>query len=427
MTCKSIFLNLIILSQTILLNSQVSLTNPDVTYTQNFNGLSAGTDGTSFTWSNNTTLTGWYLSPTIVMTESSTSSMNNTGAPYMIVSGSDRSIGGRASGTSPNNNIYLGVRLKNNTGQTLSALDLSYYGEQWSIAENQTNVNKLAFSYQISSSAITSLTSGSWTNVTGANFTQIYTSSQSSSMGGSACSGTSAQCLALNGNASANRTLISLTIPISLAPGDEVMLRWYDVNDAANDHHLQIDEVSITPRASVILPITLSWFEGNCSESGIGFMWVSESEWDLEKYTIEYSLDGTNANNVAQLQVTDNSSKQKKYDYLLDRQNTKSGYYRLNTFDLNGNKNSFNWVYISCENHPNPQLFPNPTSGLFSLMGVKTGTSLQLYTNQGQLLQESITSEDETHFDLSKYVNGIYFLLLSGEEQTESLKITVSH
>ncbi len=222
--------------------AQISFSTIGTAKTENFNTLT--NSGTSITWSDNTTLAGFYVSPTTVRIEASTSSMDNAGAPYIIANGTDRSLGSRASGTSPNNNIYFGARFVNNTSSIIKSLEVSYYGEQWSIAENGSNVNKLSFSYQKSSSTITSLTSGSWTNNTSLDFSQIKSCHTTS---GCNSSNTSAQYSALDGNNSANRVLKYAVFNVTLNPNEEIMLRWYDLNDAANDHHLQIDELSVTP------------------------------------------------------------------------------------------------------------------------------------------------------------------------------------
>lgn len=424
MCFKQFFQTIFTLTLTIIVHGQVSMTAVDVAYTQNFNSLSAGSDASSFTWSNNTTLTGWYVSPTSVTVESSTSSMNNTGAPYQIVSGADKSIGARASGTSPNNNIYIGMRLKNNTGQMLSAIDLSYYGEQWSIAENQSNVNKLYFAYQISSSSITSLTSGSWTNVSSADFTQLYTSSQSSSMGGSACTGTSAQCLALNGNASANRRLISVTIPLSLAPGEELMLRWYDLNDAANDHHLQIDDISVTPRASVILPVTLTSFHGICSNDRLNFSWSVGSELQLDKYLIEFSADGQEISELGEINRRPGDTDDKKYEFSVAAEQN-NGYYRLTTVDLNGTRTSYNWIALSCESGFYPEIYPNPSQGVVSISGLEGTTQIYVYNSLGKLCMQTVITEGNQLLDLHQLAEGMYTLVAQYGNKTAKLKLSL--
>jgi hypothetical protein len=53
---------------------------------------------------------------------------------------------------------------------------------------------------------------------------------------------------ALDGNATANRTVFSnVLLPgVVLLPGQEIFLRWVDLNDAGNDHGLAVDDFSLT-------------------------------------------------------------------------------------------------------------------------------------------------------------------------------------
>ncbi|MGL5889164.1 MAG: hypothetical protein ACRC3B_04730, partial [Bacteroidia bacterium] len=157
--------------------TQAGLATIGVPYTQDFNTLPNTTDGVAvFGWANNTFFTGWYVSsvPVVEATCGPTAaSVNNGGGTYVIASGTDRNFGSRASNAS--GTVNFGVRLVNSTGSALTSIYVRYYGEQWSVAENQANVNTLAFSYQ-TAATVASLTAGTWTNVTALDFQQIYTS-----------------------------------------------------------------------------------------------------------------------------------------------------------------------------------------------------------------------------------------------------------
>ena len=113
--------------------AQASLTAIGTPYTQDFNTLPNTTDGSTMSaWTQNSTLPGWYIDegiggscsgtacddrPTI---EASYTSMNNGGNAYVFASGSDRSLGSRAAGST--GTVYFGVRLVNNTGNTITSL-----------------------------------------------------------------------------------------------------------------------------------------------------------------------------------------------------------------------------------------------------------------------------------------------------------------
>ncbi|MFN6564165.1 MAG: Calx-beta domain-containing protein [Nostoc sp. ChiSLP01] len=195
------------------------------TYSQNFNSLLSS--GTSISWVDDSTISGWYTTRTSYNPGTGT---NNTGGLYSFgTTVSDRALGSVASGTT--GTIYYGLRLQNNTGSSITQLQVGYTGEQW---RNGGNISpqQLKFSYQ-TGSTLTSLTTGTWTPVTSLNFTSPIATTTTA---------------ALNGNQSANRVVITpltITLATPIANGEEIILRWEDIDDSNNDHGLAIDDVSV--------------------------------------------------------------------------------------------------------------------------------------------------------------------------------------
>ncbi|MEH1860615.1 MAG: Calx-beta domain-containing protein [Nostoc sp.] len=196
------------------------------TYSQNFDTLAAS--GTSIAWTNDSTISGWYATRTNYITGTGS---NNTGGLYSFGSANnaDRALGSVASGTT--GAIYYGLRLQNNTGSAITKLQVSYTGEQWRNGGN-TSQQQLKFSYQ-TGLTLTSLTTGTWTPVTSLDFTGPIATANAG---------------ALNGNQSANQTVITpviFNLATPIANGEEIILRWEDIDNGNNDHGLAIDDVSV--------------------------------------------------------------------------------------------------------------------------------------------------------------------------------------
>ncbi|MBR9975521.1 MAG: hypothetical protein KFF77_08055, partial [Bacteroidetes bacterium] len=210
------------------IQAQVSISALSTPYTQDFNTL---INSSSASFVSNSTIAGWYHARTgtgdLIVAGTGSS---NGGALYSFgASGSsERALGSVGSGNGAVGNLWWGVRLVNNTGATITSLAISYTGEQWrnSAAAAQT----VDFSYQTGTN-LASLTTGTWTDVDALDFTSPIT-------GGSAG--------AIDGNASANQASISTVLTITLSPGDEIMLRWYDPDHSSADHGLSIDDFSVT-------------------------------------------------------------------------------------------------------------------------------------------------------------------------------------
>jgi hypothetical protein len=407
-------LHLLLILSVKQLNAQISFTSIESPQSQNFNGISiSGSDGGSQTWTNNSSLSGWYISPSTVRLElSPTTSLQNSGGPYIVGNSSDFSIGGRASGSVTN--IYIGARFVNNTGTVIRSIKVEYYGEQASIAENGSNVNVLSFQYQKSSSAITSLTSGTWTAVSSLNFSQIYTSADSQGMGGTACTGTSNQCLGLNGNIAENRVLISANFDVTLNDGEEIMLRWYEQNDPSNDHNLQIDDVVVTPYGevtSVVLPIQLDNFEVLCSEGNLNFNWETSNEINNDYFSIESSENGTDFNEIGKIksQFLDGSLTKYRFEFT-DKRMVK--YFRLKQIDLDGKVNILKTVFSDCSDKSKLLIYPNPTHGKIVIESQERNSSISIYNMIGQALFMDLKFDFITEIDLDGYAYGSYLLVV---------------
>ncbi|MDT7604117.1 MAG: uncharacterized protein QOF61_2114, partial [Acidobacteriota bacterium] len=219
----------------------ISVTTLGTPITQNFDTLPASG---SATWTNDSTIPGWYTArtgtgTTIVANDGS----SNAGNLYSYGTGTatDRALGSLGSGGAAAGNFFWGIRLTNNTGSTITSLNISYVGEQWrnSAAAAQT----ISFSYLVGSPTVTGSLAefqSAGVAVTALDFTSPVT-------GGTAG--------ALNGNLAANRTAISSTITgLNIPNGTDVMLRWSDPDHTGSDHGLAIDDFSVTPDAVAATP-----------------------------------------------------------------------------------------------------------------------------------------------------------------------------
>jgi len=203
------------------------------TYVQDFDSLS--NVGAVNSWSDNVTLSGWYASQsagtTTVTNYSAGDGASTTGALYSLgSSGShERALGTLASGTP--GNFAFGVRFLNDTGFSRSNVIVRYTGEQWKVGNMPPQ--KLAFSYRVG----TSLTNAdardtqNWISIPSLDFTSPNTNSTQT----------------LDGNVATNRVVISnaLTMVI-VGAGQELFLRWRDVDDSGFDDALAIDDLTVS-------------------------------------------------------------------------------------------------------------------------------------------------------------------------------------
>ena len=216
-------------------------------YTQNFDSLGTG----SPVWANDSTIPGWYAqinngvtgTGNVLATDGSTAlnGLLNLGTTGTL----ERALGSKCTGSTAN--IAYGVLFRNAGTTPVTLAQVWYTGELWRTNTGTGNpVTPMAEEYtlffQVSNSPITDIISGvnSAGAVAGAGFQPLgagadWVSPTNTPVG-----------TALDGNAAANRTLVAFSpTGITLAPGQYLMLKWTDANEANTDGFQGIDDVSI--------------------------------------------------------------------------------------------------------------------------------------------------------------------------------------
>jgi len=273
---------LLIVAQTCLpLHAAISYTTVGSPYTQNFDSLpttpeNASLGNTPAGWTDdnaspgvgNFSIEGWYLYHPIAVTEggfSGTATGNhrmrigagtaNTGAfmSYGASASTERALGTLASNTleAAGASQYIALRLTNNTGVTLGQFTLQYTGEQWRDGGAATPVAQtLSFGYAVTTAAPTNIGALTTTPVASLNFTSpVFVNTGSGA--------------AVDGNA--NNSVISATVAgFTWNPGEDLWLRWNDVNDAGNDHAFALDDLTF----SANLPAEVNSVANGLASSG---------------------------------------------------------------------------------------------------------------------------------------------------------------
>lgn len=243
----------------LFLSAQVQM-NGAGSYTQDFNTLA--NTGSVNPWVNNSTIANWFSQRTTPGTNYNigTGSLT-TGDMYSFgASGStERALGCLGSqNTQTGGSFAHGILLQNAGSSTVGSFNVSYALEQWRNGGSNT-AQSVTVWYKVSSSAISSVTptvTTGWTQVTAL----TGTSSQTSATAG-----------ALDGNAAANRAVITGVVPTTVPAGSYVMIKWEDPDHAGNDDGFGLDDFSVswstcTPTFGTDVLTTcdsLAWIDGN--------------------------------------------------------------------------------------------------------------------------------------------------------------------
>lgn len=225
-----------------LAQAQVSYTGG--VYSQNFDTLPGATNNTlNTTWSNNSTLAGWYANKTAFSVTDGTiggtaatfsptaaANTNNVGLfSFGTAASTDRALGSRATAAVAGNNpVLYGVRLINSGTTTLTSFTVTFTGEQW-FKTGKTTADTVLLDYQIGA---TGIDTGTWVNASGGTFTSLINT---------------ATAAVVAGNTAANRRGIAVKVTgVSWAPNTELWVRFQDTDNTGDEQGMAIDDFYFT-------------------------------------------------------------------------------------------------------------------------------------------------------------------------------------
>lgn len=401
----------------ILLNKswgQVLITT--TSYTQNF----GATNITS--WTNNSTFLGWYINPIADFVGyaniGASANSYNTGGFYTYNCGSDAKIGSRGSGSATN--LRYGVVLRNTTGQTIFSVRVTYDGFQMTLAENGSNVNTIAFDYSVATTAppIT----GAGTAVAALNFSQL----QNSTINGSN---------QINWYPCTQSVTKTACIPVTIANNSYILLRWRDIDDPANDHHMAIDNVKVdfglvVNDCSVILPIELIDFYATKNNITNDVVWKVAAEDNIDYYVIEKSNNGVDFFELDRILFNEmevNNFSSNTYSIKDNNPFDDITYYRLVTRERNGTLKYYRIISIdesssewksNCYQRDQELILEFKNS-------IPKNSSVSLFDLSGKLLVDESINGSQININTQNFSEGIYFIKISSAYKTENFKIII--
>lgn len=204
-------------------------------YTQNFDTLA--NSGTTNTFTDNTTLLGWYAFRTATGPSATTpllvgAGVDTAGGLYSFgaANSTERALGSIGSGNAAVGSVLYGVQLQNTSGGVIDSLTVNYTGEQWRNGGN-TTAQTLSFAYfNALSNSANQISGNAYTSVAALGFTTTVNTAFAGPLDG-------------NVNSTAKASTIT---GLNWQSGQYVWLRWTDANDPGNDHALAVDNISLS-------------------------------------------------------------------------------------------------------------------------------------------------------------------------------------
>lgn len=245
---KRLFKNALVVALTMCgstLNAQISITDLDTDYNQNFNSLSPTYLDNSY----ELLPEGWlakeygsnaneeYRAESGELAGGDLYSFGDAFGPDSL----ERAMGSIGSGSLYA--VHYGIPFVNETEETISSVNISYRGELWRVgnADRGTGQDTLHFFYGVNKGEI---------------FAEGYTSLPVLNFVSPAAPGDPRNQESVDGNAPGQFTLIEASFDVTIAPSDTLWIKWFDHNSSSYDDGLAVDDLTVSFSA-IEAPISL--------------------------------------------------------------------------------------------------------------------------------------------------------------------------
>ncbi|MEI9909021.1 MAG: T9SS type A sorting domain-containing protein [Bacteroidota bacterium] len=305
----------------------------------------------------------------------------------------------------------IGAAFTNNTGSAITALSISYTGEQWRLG-TAARTDRLDFQYSVNA---TSLTTGTWIDADALDF----------------ITPTVVTIGAKDGNAAANRTAISASLSgLSIANGATFYIRWNDFDATGVDDGLAVDEFTLSTSLST-LPVSMISFSATRNNTGSTINWTTAQEVNSREFIVERAAgDGRTWQSIARIAAAGQSHAMLEYQVQDPHPLSGVNLYRLKSIDMDHNFSFSAICRVIFDSKYNYSLYPNPViNNLQVSAGDGRGFNghIIICTLQGHavLYKESRQSGAFINLDISLLKTGMYVLkIIADDGEINSLKFT---
>ena len=216
---------------------------------------------------------------------------------------------------------------------------------------------------------------------------------------------------------------------LSLPPDSTYCFFVLATDRVGNKETLRQGEVKCTYLGSP-LPVTWLYFRGKTVVKDNILDWATANEQNSKQFDVERSLNGTLFGKIGTLAAAGNSNQTNTYQYTdrnIDQLNSEFMFYRLKQIDIDGKFKYSSIVRLRYneKNTANTIVYPNPTPGLITMLvgdNALVGTMAIVYDINGRLLESIKITASSQPINLSKYINGIYFIKLNNKEVLKIIK-----
>jgi len=176
------------------------------------------------------------------------------------------------------------------------------------------------------------------------------------------------------------------------------------------------------------LPISLISFDATCDGNSVIVDWTTASEANNKEFHIEESKDGITWTTAKTIAGAGNSNSIRHYQEQIKPGFSGSGYMRLSQVDYNGDSETFDPVFVTCEESRKNEvkIFPNPTADYANVELTASEdfkVHLTVFSSSGQILLSTTSNlqagKNLLRLDVTSLPPGSYYLNLKYDKEVK--------
>lgn len=181
---------------------------------------------------------------------------------------------------------------------------------------------------------------------------------------------------------------------------------------------------------NVPLPVKLlSFTVKKTSDSDVELKWITASEKNSSHFIVERSIDAETFKNIAHMKAAGNSHSKTSYATNDQRSNNEPViYYRLRQVDMDGTETLSPMISVSFKEKEEISMYPNPSSGWVYFSHTSSHISeCSVFDLNGREMKQFILQQNGlTMIDCSHLEAGLYFVKVSNEAETKTMRLFIS-
>lgn len=207
--------------------------------------------------------------------------------------------------------------------------------------------------------------------------------------------------------------------------------RYFNVTTLAGSFETPVAQFQVN--IDNVLPVELTLFSSNCDNDYSFISWQTASEHNSASFILERSADGTQWDEIIEMDAAGNSNSKIDYQYEDFESYRFVGYYRLIQIDIDGKESIYGPISSLCAvDEMNISLYPNPTENDFDIKieaDQEGSYTVSFEMEDGKIL-------DQFEINLTKGMNlipmqyeglnsGIYRITLANNDKKHFKKVSV--